>query len=159
MKSSPLRKGLEKGDTCRLSLPWVRSVEDASAARRAKKLGVDPSDSKIRLHPRKCIIYSVEKCGGAQLNSKGRIWFDPTMLNGLIELNLPNTGAHLQQFICAMKWVTCSIPNFPNQITPRQDFMEPVYDVAGNKKSAMSRSAIWDGPRETGLFWKVQKST
>lgn len=36
----------------------------------------------------------------------------------------PTTGAHLQKFVCALKWVKQAIPNFTELVAPLFEFME-----------------------------------
>lgn len=71
----------------------------------------------FKLHPTKCILFenSVRWCG--RIVSAKLIHFDLTKLQGLIDMSVQTTGAHLQQFVCTMQWVRTAIPNFANLIS------------------------------------------
>jgi len=84
----------------------------------------------LRLHPLKCILFatSLRWCGRL-LSAKG-IRYDPRQLDGLLKMEPPTTGAHLQQFLYALQWVKNGIPNFNNKIYALHDFMRLVYERA-----------------------------
>lgn len=74
----------------------------------------------------------------------------------------PTTGAHLQQFICAIQWVKTGIPDFSYLIAPLQNFMEKVYDRAGKRTnravaSIKLRILGW-GKQEQKTFQRFKKS-
>lgn len=48
-------------------------------------------------------------------------------------MRMPTTGAELQQFVCAMKWMRNGIPNFSSIIRPLSVFLEKVYKRAGKR--------------------------
>eukprot|EP00178_Gracilaria_changii_P000257 TRINITY_DN1027_c0_g1_i1.p2 TRINITY_DN1027_c0_g1~~TRINITY_DN1027_c0_g1_i1.p2 ORF type:complete len:1106 (+),score=114.18 TRINITY_DN1027_c0_g1_i1:5972-9289(+) len=87
----------------------------------------------IRLHPRKCILFaiSIRWCG--RIISANGVRHDPRQLDGLLHMQPPTNGAHLQQFVCAMQWVKTGIPNFANLISTLHDFMERIYESAGKR--------------------------
>lgn len=47
-------------------------------------------------------------CG--RLVSEDGIKLDSRRLNRFLEMDLSTTGAHIQQFICALQWVKQGIP-------------------------------------------------
>eukprot|EP00171_Calliarthron_tuberculosum_P009059 IDg9059t1 len=78
----------------------------------------------IKLHPAKCIIFAKEiRWCGRRISQSG-FRYDPRILDDLLKMVSPVTGAHLQQFICALQWVRNGIPNFSELISPLRDFME-----------------------------------
>lgn len=102
----------------------------------------------LKLHPGKCELYSdvVRWCG--RLISKEGIKFDPRNMDGLLNMEPPNHGGDLQQFLCALQWVKTCIPQFNALIEPLHLFMENVYEVAGKRtKRAVSRVRL------TTLAW------
>lgn len=110
----------------------------------------------IKLHPAKTTLYSqlIRWCG--RLISPEGIKFDPRRLDGLLSMEAPKTGGHLQQFLCALQWVKFSIPNFSVLTTPLHSFMERVYGAAGKRtKRAVSRISLdslnW-GKHEASAF-------
>ena len=98
------------------------------------------AERNLKLHPGKCILLakSITWCG--RLISADGIRYDPNGLEGLLNMEPPQTGSHLQQFICALQWVKNGIPQFSERIAPLHDFMEKIYTRAGNRtKRAVSR--------------------
>lgn len=72
------------------------------------------------------------------------------------------TGAHLQQFICALQWVKQGILGFTNLLMPLHDFMERIYGVANSrKKRSVSRYLLSDqgwGQMELDAFEDCKKA-
>lgn len=110
----------------------------------------------IKLHPAKSIMFakSIRWCG--RVISADGIRYDPRRLDGLLNIESPKTGAHLQQFICALQWIKNGIPNFASIVTPLHQFMEQIYTKAGKRtKQAVARyklSAVGWGPAEDNAF-------
>jgi transposase InsO family protein len=103
----------------------------------------------LKLHPAKSVFFatSVRWCG--RLISAEGIRYDPRRLEGLLQMEPPTSGAHLQQFICALQWVRHGIPQFARLVQPLQEFMERVCEHAGKRTArAVARvqlSALgWD---------------
>lgn len=64
-------------------------------------------------------------------------------------MELPESGAQLQQFFCALQWVKTAIPNFPAMVDPLHRFMENVYGCANVRtKRGVSKDLLlaigWD---------------
>ena len=81
--------------------------------------------------------------------SAGGVRYDPRRLEGLLKMEPPTTGAHLQQFLCALQWVRNGIPQLSELVQPLHDFMERVYHRAGKRtKKAVTLFKIlslgWD---------------
>lgn len=90
-------------------------------------------DNNIKLHPARCIIFATEiRCCGRILFSNG-LRYDPRRMDGLLSMQPPTTGSHLQQFVCALQWVKQGIPNFTRLVSPLHEFLELVYDHAGKR--------------------------
>ena len=60
----------------------------------------------LKLHPSKCILYVTEIRWCGRIISEQGIKFDPRRLSGLVQMEPPTHGAHLQQFLCAMQWLS-----------------------------------------------------
>lgn len=110
----------------------------------------------LKLHPGKCILFAkkIRWCG--RLISENGIRYDPRRLDGLLNMELPTTGAHLQQFICALQWVKSGVPKFTDLIAPLHNFMEKVYGTSGKRtRLSVSRyklSTLGWGESETTAF-------
>ncbi len=114
----------------------------------------------IKLHPAKCILFTKEVRWCDRLISADGIRYDPRGLDRLLSMAPPTTGAHLQQFVCALQWVKQGIPNFTELISPLHDFMERVYTLTEKRtKRAVGRVLLashgW-GKTELDAFenWK-----
>lgn len=84
----------------------------------------------LRLHPAKCLLFanSVRWCG--RLIDEHGWRFDPKNMESLRDMSPPTTGAHLQQFVCALNWIRTSIPKYAALTAPLHDFLETVYAAA-----------------------------
>ena len=101
------------------------------------------SQRNLKLHPAKCVLYKTEIRWCGRILSKDGVRFDPRRIDGIRDMQLPTTGAELQQFVCAMQWMRSAIPTFSTIIRPLSDFMETVYAKAGSrKKSAVNRLTL-----------------
>lgn len=91
------------------------------------------SQFNIKLHPSKCVVFAkdVRWCG--RLISEKGVKFDPRNLDGLLSMQPPQTGSHLQQLQCALQWVKFGIPDFIKLTAPLQKFMERVYQFCGKR--------------------------
>ena len=110
-------------------------------------------EHSIRLHPKKCILFSrsIRWCG--RIVSEAGVKYDPRQLDGLLRMAPPTNGSHLQQFLCALQWVKMSIPDFSNIILPLHHFLEKVYSKAGKRtKTAVSKVDL------DALGWNDQES-
>lgn len=96
----------------------------------------------LRLHPGKCVLFSssVRWCG--RLISKDGVRYDPRGLNALQPMEPPTTGAHLQQFLCALQWVKNGIPNFVNLVSGLHKLMENIYSKAGCHRMGKRRTNV-----------------
>ena len=105
----------------------------------------------IKLHPGKCVLFSlvVRWCG--RLISAEGSKFDPRRIEGLLQMSPPSTGADLQQFLCAINWMRTAIPAFSTLVSPLHTLLETAYARAGGKrtKAAVSRILLsevgWTG--------------
>lgn len=107
------------------------------------------SERNIKLHPGKSILFASTVRWCDRLVSADGIRYDPRRLEGLLNMEPPTTGAHLQQFICALQWVRNGIPQFTELVSPLHEFMERVYDRAGKRtRRAVARFQLsnlsWD---------------
>jgi len=107
----------------------------------------------IKLHPAKCILFAttIRWCG--RLISADGVTYDPKRLEGLLNMEPPQTGAHLQQFVCALQWIKHGIPNFAALVDPLHVFMERIYHRAGRRtKQTVARYKLsafgWGTPEQ-----------
>lgn len=116
----------------------------------------------IHLHPAKCIFFAKEVSWCGRFITADGIRYDPRRLDGLLSMEPPTTGAHLQQFVCVLQWVKNGIPSFVKIVAPLQEFMERVYDHAGQrtKKSVdrISLESLQWGQTELEAFELCNKS-
>lgn len=97
----------------------------------------------LKLHSAKFVLFlrSIRWCGRI-ISSEG-IRFDLARIDGIRHMDCPFTGAHLQQFVCAMQCMRQAIPDFSNIILPLASFLESVYAHAGKRtKSAVGRITL-----------------
>ena len=105
----------------------------------------------IKLHPGKCVPFSTEIRGCGRIISAKGIRYDPRHLDGLVHMEPPSTGAHLQQFLCAVQWLNKGIPQFTDVVQPLQKYFQRVYERAEKiMKQAVSRVKLqnlgWGAP-------------
>jgi Reverse transcriptase (RNA-dependent DNA polymerase) len=98
----------------------------------------------IKLHPGKCVLFSlvVRWCG--RLISAEGSKFDPRRIDGLLKMSPPSTGADLQQFLCALNWMRTAIPAFTTLVSPLHTLLELAYSRADGKrtKAAVARITL-----------------
>ena len=70
------------------------------------------ADCKIKLHHGKCVLFATLTRWCVRLVSADGIRYDPKRLDGLLKMEPPTTGAHLQQFLCAPQGLKNGIPLF-----------------------------------------------
>jgi transposase InsO family protein len=95
-------------------------------------------DRKIRLSARKCDLYlkKVTWCGRT-ISSEG-ISFDPEYIQGIQDLNLPQTVGDLQQYVCSLNWIRSCIPHYNQEIEPLAECLrEIIVKVGTNKKKVL----------------------
>lgn len=114
------------------------------------------AERNIKLHPRKCVLFSTQILWCGRLASAAGARYDPKRLGGLLKMEPSTTGAHLQQFICALQWLKNGIRQFPHLLQPLQNVRKAIYDRGVKmKKSSLSRfkiSAIgWGGKESEAL--------
>lgn len=103
------------------------------------------AERNIKLQPAKCTLFTqtVRWCG--RLITPDGIRFDPARLEGLLNMESPSNGAHLQQLLCALQWVKLGIPNFTDIVSPLHELMEEVYSRSGKRTTrAVSRLQLSD---------------
>jgi hypothetical protein len=95
----------------------------------------------LKLHPGKCVLFSVMVRWCGRLISSAGSKFDPRRIQGLLDMAPPVTGADLQQFTCAVNWMRTAIPSFSTLVSPLHKLLEVVYARAGGKrtKTAVAR--------------------
>jgi len=95
----------------------------------------------LKLHAKKCRLFlKVVKWCGRIISEEG-VKLDPSRLQALLNMNPPNTGAELQQFLCAANWMRTVIPEFTKLTAVLADILEEVYARAG-KRTRQSVSKV-----------------
>jgi hypothetical protein len=89
----------------------------------------------LKLHPAKCTLFAnlVRWC--ERLVSGSGVRFDPRRIQGLLEMSAPQTGADLQQFLCALNWMRTAIPSFAELVSPLQRLLELAYQQSGGRRT------------------------
>jgi RNase H-like domain found in reverse transcriptase/Reverse transcriptase (RNA-dependent DNA polymerase)/Integrase core domain/Integrase zinc binding domain/Chromo (CHRromatin Organisation MOdifier) domain len=96
----------------------------------------------IKLHPDKCCLFALTLRWCGRLISAEGVNFDPRRVQGLRDMPPPQTGADLQQFVCALNWMRTAIPMFSTLIAPLQDLLEHVYAYAGSKRTRTAAAKV-----------------
>jgi Reverse transcriptase (RNA-dependent DNA polymerase) len=98
----------------------------------------------LKLHPGKCTLFAdlVRWCG--RLVSGIGVRFDPRRIQGLLQMSAPQTGADLQQFLCALDWMRTAIPSFAELVPPLQKLLELAYQKCGGRhtKTAVAKVSL-----------------
>lgn len=75
-------------------------------------------ERNLRLHPSNFMLYATSvRWFGRSISADGTT-YDPARSNGLLEMEPPTNGAHLQQFLCALHWVKNCVPAFRDLVEP-----------------------------------------
>jgi RNase H-like domain found in reverse transcriptase/Reverse transcriptase (RNA-dependent DNA polymerase)/Integrase core domain/Integrase zinc binding domain len=99
----------------------------------------------IKLHPGKAVLFAttVRWCG--RLISSEGVKFDPSRIQGLLDMPPPSSGSDLQQFVCALNWMRMAIPAYTELLSPLHTLLEAVYARSGKRtKVAASRIQLLD---------------
>lgn len=92
------------------------------------------TDYGLKLNPNKCKVFSTSIVWCGRLISPAGITFQPSRISALTSMSSPQTGADLQQFLCAMNWMRSAIPDFNRVIAPLHDLLETIYCTVGGRK-------------------------
>ena len=117
---------------------------------------------RLKLHPQKCILFTVKIKWCGRIITRQGIRFDPSATDALLSMEPPTNGAQLQQLLCAMQWVRTAIPKFSKVISELQEMMENAYQKAGKRtKRAVAKISLaamkWE-ERHTESFERCKKA-
>ncbi|KAG6574672.1 DNA/RNA polymerase [Phytophthora cinnamomi] len=70
----------------------------------------------LKLHAKKCDFFEVEVKWCGKMVSAAGVRHCPDRVQGLVEMQPPQTAGDLQQFLCAVNWMRQSIPEY-NRLT------------------------------------------
>lgn len=110
----------------------------------------------LRLHPAKCELYTmhVRWCGRAI--SMDGIRINPRRMNVLLNMQPPTTGAHQQQFLCALQWVKTATHELKKITRYIHEFTDRVCETAGKRTklriSSFSLASIGWGEQDMKEF-------
>ncbi|GMF29380.1 unnamed protein product [Phytophthora fragariaefolia] len=116
----------------------------------------------LKLHAKKCTFFSTEvKWGGRIISAQG-VKHCPERVQGLVDMQLPRTGAGLQQFLCAVNWMRQSIPEYTRISAVLYDALGLAAKVGGSRKKKMLANVdlvdvAW-GAQETAGFEDVRQA-
>jgi hypothetical protein len=96
----------------------------------------------VILHAGKCNFYCVQARWCGRLISKAGVKYDPRHLQGLIDMQVPTTGAELMQFVCALGWLRTSLPEFTTLTAPLTDLLHKVHNAAGGARTKKAVAKI-----------------
>lgn len=78
----------------------------------------------LKLNARKCKLFLREaKFLGRIFTPKG-VHHDPERVNALVNASEPTNAGELQQFLCAMNWISNCLPDFSRASKPLKDVLE-----------------------------------
>lgn len=112
---------------------------------RARMFGLKFSPKKLTM-----LIREIEWCG-KMITSEG-VHVDPKKRKALGELNLPNNGAELMQFIHAANWIRCSLPEFTRVFSPLQEWLNSL--LSNGRRTSKRAKAIaltWNDERRNAF--------
>ena len=75
---------------------------------------------------------------GRKISEHG-VTFDDSLIEGLQNLSPPTNAQELQQFVCGVNWMRCSIPNFAEEIAPLQDVIRTCQQQLNSSKGSRLR--------------------
>ena len=112
----------------------------------------------IKLNPMKTdlLLREVSWCG--RLISAMGTRFDPALIQGLVDLELPRTAAELQQFLCAANWIRISIPSYASAVEKLSLMLKTSQrSVSSSRRSKLRNVKLeWDSEEEMA-FGRVKE--
>lgn len=107
----------------------------------------------LRLHLGKWFLFASSVRWYGRLIDENGWRFDPQSFEFIRNMS-PRTGAHLQQFVCALNLLRTSISNFASLVAALQDFLENLYAIT-KKRTRCDVSRI----QLTRLNWGMREQT
>ena len=100
----------------------------------------------IRLSPEKTQLGLTEIKWCGRIISGSGIRYNPTMIQGLIDLKLPQTASELQHLLTASNWLRISLPNYAETVHELSLMLRKCQQEVGSlKKKKLSRKTLnWD---------------
>ena len=86
-----------------------------------------------KLHARKCQFYTTTVNWRGRVISEEYIRRDPKRRESLLRIPTPNKDDELQQFLCAVKWMSMSISQDNELVSPLSNLLEEVLYLAGSR--------------------------
>lgn len=87
---------------------------------------------KRKLHIYKCCFFATTLHWSGRFFSRDGIKLDQRRIEDIQKMEIPETGAHPQEFVCALKWVKNDILNFAALDGQLQRFLKNVYGCANS---------------------------
>ena len=100
------------------------------------------------LSAKKCVFFSrsLKWCG--RIINQDRYTLDPSRIQGLRDMEMPQTAGELSQFVHCCRWMLLAIPNFASRVAPLTDTLEEAHEISGKRTSSLSRTyrfSVWHG--------------
>ena len=117
---------------------------------------------RIKLSATKCCFFqtSITWCG-RNISPDG-IAYDPDYIQGIMDMPEPETVADLQQFLCAVQWMSSAIPHHSQATSYMRGRLQEMIKVIGScKKRRLKRHrlslfpTLW-GPKEYEQFLRIK---
>ena len=94
----------------------------------------------VKLSPKKSTLITKEiQWCGRLINAKG-IRFDPSMIQGLRDMEVPQTASQLQQLLCGANWLRVSLPGYAAVTGKLQDKLKTISSTKGTVKKSVLKT-------------------
>ncbi|KAF0756606.1 hypothetical protein AaE_004568 [Aphanomyces astaci] len=102
-----------------------------------------PQAYGFKLHPGKCTSFTTKTVWCGKEIPADDVAHAPSRVQGLCDLEPPQTAADLQQFLCATNWMRANIPRYRELVAPLTKHMDISAKAADSpKKTASTRLAL-----------------
>lgn len=98
--------------------------------------------AKVNLipQPTKCILFTKSIPFFGRIISNNGISFHPHRFEFIPQMELPTSGSHQQQFVCAMQCMPISILQLSKTILPLLELLEILFERAGKRMKPVAAS-------------------
>lgn len=111
--------------------------------------------------PKKCQIFATEvKWCGRIISAEG-VKHCPDRVQGLIDMQPPQTAAELQQYLCATNWMRQSTQEYTRIAAPLYSTLERAAKIAGSRKNKLVKVRLSDAEwsdKDVATFGDVRRA-